>query len=115
MVTSKQTTRLLDGQRTEAASAREAERAADLQDREDRALANLLPVLSELQGTIGPSYNLRAAGFQTGYTPAAELQARDAYSARVMALRVDVPLITNADFRQRFRVLVGLADQLADG
>jgi hypothetical protein len=117
-VTSRQTTRLLDEQREAAAEERQAAWRDHLHRREERAVASLLPVLSELQECASPLTGLATTHAWSsqapvpGPSPAVAQRAEHAYESMVRALHVGVPLVTNEDFRQQYRALVDLVQQL---
>jgi hypothetical protein len=115
-----QTRRLLDAERERAREAREEERRDILRRREEQALANLLPVLSELQISVPKLYALgRSSSYMGLRPPGFEQIAEDAdranyiHEALLHGLRVDIPLIATQEVRDRYRALVELTEQLA--
>lgn len=123
LVTKSQTSRLLEEQRTAAAGARQQAEQDYQKHREADALAKLLPVLSELQACVRTLDGLNArrdyrgspSPMGTMQDTAREQRGEQAYAAMVQALHVDLPLITSDDFRQRYRHLTSLIEQLVRG
>lgn len=123
LVTRSQTSRLLEEQRTAAADDRQRAEQDYQKHREAEALAKLLPVLSELQAcartldglNVRRDYRGSPSPLGTMQDPAREQRAEQAYAAMVQALHVNLPLITSDDFRQQYRDLTSLIEQLVRG
>jgi hypothetical protein len=94
-----------------------------LRRREESALVSLLPVLSEVQecawalnglearrgwGAFGPAPTARR-------DPEGESRAQYAFDALARGGRVEVPLVSSDEFRQRYHDLLDLAEQLVEG
>jgi hypothetical protein len=92
---------------------REDQRQA-AEQREDNALAALLPVLSELQasvtGMMNVHYNVRM-----GLVSPPVTRADAAYRDMLQASTVQLPPISDPEFRERYGQLMALVDELAEG